>query len=172
MSLTDIIKLIIETILKLLQKPVPTPTPTPEPTNIVAELLQLHNNYRQHNGLKPFALNQLLINTAQKHSNWMLQTKTLNHFEGSTGPGERISAEGYKWRAYGENIAEGYPTAQAVFNGWLNSSGHRANIVSPNFKDVGFGCSGKYWTTDFAASSGGPAISLPSGIKYQENNGK
>lgn len=165
MSLNDVIKIIIEAIIKTLQS---KPQPTPPSNDAVSQLLQLHNNYRQQLGLKPLILNQLLVNAAQKHNNWMQQNNTLSHFEGGVGPGHRISKEGYKWRSYGENIAQGYPTAQTVFQGWLNSSGHRANIINPNFKDVGFGVTGKYWTTDFATSAGVPAMGLPGGIKFQE----
>lgn len=162
MSLNDVIKIIIEAIIKALQ-----PNPIP-PTDVISQLLQLHNNYRQQMGLKPLVLNQALVNAAQKHTNWMKQNNTLSHFQNGKGPGDRISAEGYKWRAYGENIANGYPTAQAVFQGWLNSSGHKKNIVNSNFKDVGFGVSWKYWTTDFATATGTPAMGLPGGIKFQE----
>lgn len=95
----------------------------------------------------------------------MLSNNNLNHFENGKGPGDRITAEGYNWRAYGENIAEGYATPQAVFQGWLNSSGHRANIENPIYRDVGFGLAGKFWTTDFATMSGASGITLPGGIK-------
>lgn len=166
MSLNDVIKIIIDAILEALKpKPTPTPIPIPSPTTPILQLLQLHNNYRQQLGLNPLVLNQALNNAAQKHSNWMLQNNNMNHFEGGIGPGDRIKAEGYNWRAYGENIANGYSTAQAVFQGWLNSSGHRANIVNPTFKDVGLGVAGKYWTTDFATTSGSASMTLPGGIK-------
>jgi len=175
MSLNDIIKLIIEAIIKAIapkpQPPTPTPptpTPTPPSSDFVTQLLQLHNTHRQSRGLGILTLNTQLNNASQKHSNWMLQNKTLNHFEGSKGPGDRITAEGYRWSTYGENIASGYATPQAVFQGWLNSSGHRANIENSRFKDVGFGVAGKYWTAGFASKVGTPAMSLPGGLKGEE----
>ena len=98
----------------------------------------------------------------------MLKNNNLSHFENGKGPGDRIITEGYKWSAYGENIASGYATPQAVFQGWLNSSGHRANIENKHYKDVGFGIAGKYWTTDFATKVGIPAMSLPGGLKGEQ----
>lgn len=53
----------------------------------------------------------------------------------------------------GENIAYGYTSSSSVFQGWLNSSGHRANIENPNYTHVGFGLTGKYWTVVFATPS-------------------
>ena len=168
MSLNDVIKIIIEAIINALKSkptPAPAPTPTPLPSDFVTQLFQLHNNHRQKLGLSILTLNQALNNAAHKHSNWMFQNKKLSHFQGSVGPGDRIRAEGYKWASYGENIASGYATPQAVFQGWLNSSGHRANIENPRSKDVGFGFVGKYWTADFASKFGEPAMGLPGGIQ-------
>jgi uncharacterized protein YkwD len=164
MNLNDIIKIIIEAIIKAI-----TPTPTPTPTDFVSQLLlSLHNNHRQRLGLNQLTLNQALINAAQKHSEWMNQNKVLNHFANGNGPGDRITAEGYKWVSYGENIASGYATPQAVFQGWLNSSGHRANIENPNFRDVGFGLAGRYWTTNFASRSSRVVfMGLPGGLKAE-----
>lgn len=73
-------------------------------------------------------------------------------------PWDRMSREGYNWRAAGENIAAGYSTTRAVVDGWLQSPGHCKNIMSANFKDVsvGYGYSASspyrhYWVTDFGA---------------------
>ena len=85
---------------------------------------------------------------------------TYNYFShtGRDGsqPWDRMTREGYLWRAAGENIAAGYSTARAVVDGWLKSPGHCSNIMSPNFKNVGVGygysASGTYkyyWVTDF-----------------------
>lgn len=59
----------------------------------------------------------------------------------------------------GENIAKGYSTASGVFDAWMNSSGHRRNILDCNFKYVGFGYAesssgAKYWVADFVYGSG------------------
>ena len=61
---------------------------------------------------------------------------------------------GIKYTAAGENIAMGYISAQSVVNGWMNSSGHRANILNPSFKTIGVGAYTDsqgtiYWTQMF-----------------------
>lgn len=85
---------------------------------------------------------------------------TYNYFShtGRDGsmPWDRMTREGYVWRAAGENIAAGYTTTRAVVDGWLKSPGHCANIMSANFKHVGVGYGygatstyKAYWVTDF-----------------------
>ncbi|AKD55593.1 CAP domain-containing protein [Spirosoma radiotolerans] len=85
---------------------------------------------------------------------------TYNYFShtGRDGslPWDRMTREGYVWRAAGENIAAGYTTTRAVVDGWLKSPGHCANIMSANFKNVGVGYGYSatstykaYWVTDF-----------------------
>ncbi|GGJ30590.1 CAP domain-containing protein [Deinococcus roseus] len=104
-------------------------------------------------------LNTLLTNAAQLHSQDMASKNFFSH-TGSNGssPFTRITAQGYKWRTAGENIAAGYATAQTVVSGWLASPGHCANIMNPNFKDLGVGYAYSststykhYWTNTFAA---------------------
>jgi len=61
---------------------------------------------------------------------------------------------GISWRAWGENIAAGQRTPEIVVDAWMNSPGHRANILSPNFSKIGVGyvtnSSGRpYWTQIF-----------------------
>lgn len=65
----------------------------------------------------------------------------------------RLATYAYTWSAYGENIAVGYQTPEAVMQGWLNSSGHCANIMSANFNQAGMARVGNYWTQDFGYSN-------------------
>lgn len=62
-----------------------------------------------------------------------------------------MQAFGLRYRSAGENIAMGYPTPQAVVNAWMNSSGHRANILNATYTQivVGYVQSGNYWTQMF-----------------------
>jgi uncharacterized protein YkwD len=53
------------------------------------------------------------------------------------------------WKTYGENIANGYGTEQAVMTAWLASEGHCKNIMSSSFKEIGAGREGNYWTQVF-----------------------
>jgi uncharacterized protein YkwD len=66
-------------------------------------------------------------------------------------PFQMIRAFGLSYRTAGENIAYGYTTPQAVVNGWMNSSGHRANILSSSYTQIGVGyvSQGNYWTQLF-----------------------
>lgn len=84
-----------------------------------------------------------------------------NYFSHTTPEGvtfaQRITAAGYAWRTAGENIAKGYRTPQAVMTGWMNSSGHKANILNCAFRDLGVGVAADaggtlLWTQDFATA--------------------
>jgi uncharacterized protein YkwD len=68
-----------------------------------------------------------------------------------SSPGERITVAGYVRRTYGENIATGYGDAQAAMDGWISSAGHCANLMNPNFTEMGGATYGIYWTQGFAA---------------------
>ncbi|UHG93524.1 CAP domain-containing protein [Spirosoma oryzicola] len=103
------------------------------------------------------ALNSLLTSASDKHAVDMATNNYFSH-TGKDGsqPWDRMTREGYKWRAAGENIAAGYATTRAVVDGWLKSEGHCKNIMSANFKEVGvgYGYSASstykhYWVTDF-----------------------
>lgn len=98
----------------------------------------------------PVTWNTVLETTAKQHSQYMNGTDKLTH-TGSNGsnPGDRLKDAGYNWMTYGENIAEGYPTEEAVVNPWLESQGHCKNIMNPDFKEMGVATSGKYWTQLF-----------------------
>lgn len=70
-------------------------------------------------------------------------------------PQDRLSAVGYQWQAWGENLAAGQQTPAAAVQGWMQSSGHRANILSSSFTEIGTGyavdASGRpYYTQVFA----------------------
>jgi uncharacterized protein YkwD len=84
---------------------------------------------------------------------------------------DRISLQGYNWTTVAENIAAGtsMDTAQEAFDAWVNSPGHRANMLNPNITQIGIGMAynatstyGYYWTTDFAAGENDPAGCQPS----------
>ena len=66
-----------------------------------------------------------------------------------SSPGDRIKRRGYAWSTYGENIAKGYKSEEAVIQGWLNSDGHCKNIMNPSFKEMGIAKVGSYWAQVF-----------------------
>jgi len=96
--------------------------------------------------------NDLLASAALSHSKSMNSNNFFSHTSlNGASAGDRITAAGYKWTSYGENIASGQPTEQAVFDAWMNSEGHCKNIMGKNYKEMGIARDGKYWTQDFGS---------------------
>jgi uncharacterized protein YkwD len=101
-----------------------------------------------------------LEQAAQGHSTSMADNDFFSHTGlDDSSPGDRISAAGYTWRTYGENIAAGYNSEESAMNAWLDSPGHCANIMNSNFTEVGAAVAinpvstyGIYWTQNFADS--------------------
>jgi uncharacterized protein YkwD len=91
------------------------------------------NHERQKAGLPALQFDYRIWSAAYAHANNMAQQNQLNHVLDGKGPADRISAAGYNWSYYGENIAYNYASAQATVTGWMNSPPHRANILNPNF---------------------------------------
>ncbi|HEY9619334.1 MAG TPA: CAP domain-containing protein [Crinalium sp.] len=122
----------------------PSPSPSPAPTStgssLIDQVVSLTNQFRQQNGLQPLSANGTLNSVALKHSQNMANQDFFSHTEpDGSQPWDRMTAAGYSWSAAGENIAGGQQTAQEVFNAWVNSSGHRANMLNPNFREIGVG---------------------------------
>lgn len=120
-------------------------------------VFNLVNQERAIQGLHGLSADSRLTNSARAHSRDMSRQNYFSHTSlDGRNPGARISAAGYSWNAYGENIAAGYTTPEAVMNGWMNSPGHRANILGESFCDLGIGyeAAGNYWTQNFARKSG------------------
>ncbi len=98
----------------------------------------------------PLTLNTLLVRAAQAHSDDMLAMRKMSHTgSDGSGPGDRIARTGYRASWWGENIAAGYRSVEAVMAGWLGSPGHCENIMNPNFTEFGAGEAGYYWTQVF-----------------------
>ncbi|MFN8498797.1 MAG: CAP domain-containing protein [Anaerolineae bacterium] len=131
-------------------------------------LLDLTNQARAAAGVAPLKASCRLVRSAQTHTSAMAQAGQLLHQlpgelpECATGANnDRYDAIGYPWMACGENIAAGpssFSTPQAVHNAWMTSSGHRDNILRPEFKEMGaahvVSASGThFWTEDFGAST-------------------
>lgn len=101
------------------------------------------------------AWNDALASAALVHSDDMVARNFFDH-TGSDGrsAGDRATAAGYLWSAWGENIAAGYGSVSAVMSGWMSSPGHCANIMTARFQHVGVACVagaasnsfGSYWT--------------------------
>ncbi|MEU7555371.1 CAP domain-containing protein [Streptomyces sp. NPDC044571] len=135
--------------------PPKTATPTEAPSGPAAEVVALVNQERAKAGCPALTVNAKLTSAALNHSKDMAAHANMSH-TGSDGsdPGERITRAGYAWMTYGENVAYGYSTPQQVMTGWMNSPGHRENILNCAFKEIGVGLAGpnSYWTQDFGAT--------------------
>ena len=116
-----------------------------------SEILRITNVERQNAGLNPLVSCTRLANSALAHTNRMLEGKFFSHSDPGTGTAsvDRIRSTGYldsanSW-GVGENIAMGYSSANATMVGWMNSPGHRANILNPSFTHLGVGVNIGKW---------------------------
>ncbi|WKU08737.1 CAP domain-containing protein [Micromonospora sp. HUAS LYJ1] len=119
------------------------------------QVVDLVNAERAKAGCAAVTVNAKLTLAAQQHSQDQADHQTMTH-TGSDGSnaGQRLDRAGYTWRTYGENVAWNQQTPAAVMQAWMNSSGHRANILNCAFTEIGVGVAtgnGPYWTQDFAA---------------------
>lgn len=143
-------------------KPTPAPTATPAPTTKPSgsadnlanekEVVELVNQQRAANGLAPLTLSSELSNVARAKSQDMHDKRYFSHTSPTYGsPFDMMKAFGISYRTAGENIAQGYSTPSAVVNAWMNSPGHRANILNSSYTKIGVGYvkDGHYWTQHF-----------------------
>lgn len=116
------------------------------------EVIRLVNEIRKNYGLSELTANWELSRVARYKSQDMHDKKYFSHTSPTYGsPFNMMKSFGITYRTAGENIAMGYRTPQAVVDGWMNSSGHRANILNSSFKQIGVGyvADGNYWTQMF-----------------------
>jgi uncharacterized protein YkwD len=121
-----------------------------------AQVLALVNKERAAGGCSPVTANDRLTRAADDYSDVMASSGVMSHTgpDGSTMT-TRVEAAGYQWSTLGENIARGQADAASVMKSWMNSPGHRANILNCSFKELGvgvhFGDGGPWWTQNFGA---------------------
>lgn len=141
----------------------PSPPPQP-PSDIARELLAAHNEERTSRGVSKLRLDAKLLDAAEGHAQWMSDNRTMSH-RGKNGSsvGTRVREAGYAATSVGENIAAGYSTVESVMRGWMNSSGHRSNILRRSYVDAGFAKVGRYWCAVFAS----PAAVREGGVRAQ-----
>lgn len=116
------------------------------------EVIRLVNAERTQRGLVPLTENWELSRVARWKSQDMKDARYFSHTSPTYGtPFQMIRAFGLSYRSAGENIAMGYVTPAAVVEGWMNSAGHRANILNASYTQIGVGyvASGHYWTQMF-----------------------
>ena len=123
-------------------------------------LLTLHNNVRRDRDLRTFCVSPALQRAARAHSRDMIQRDYFSHYTKGKNEGActRIANFGYNWSSCAENIGHN-STPEGMFRTWMNSAGHRRNILDPRFREIGVGAyTGDYignkttmYTVDFGS---------------------
>ena len=128
------------------------PTVDSSVTSFEREVVRLVNVERAKRGLGELTYDWELSRVARIKSQDMHDNRYFSHTSPTYGsPFQMMKSFGISYRSAGENIARGQATPQAVVNAWMNSSGHRANILNSSFTHIGVGyvADGKYWTQMF-----------------------
>ncbi|SOC08763.1 spore coat assembly protein SafA/uncharacterized YkwD family protein [Ureibacillus xyleni] len=126
--------------------------PEQEGQAVETEVVRLVNVERAKVGLPALKSDWEVARVAEDKSQDMADKNYFNHTSPTYGsPFTMLKNYGINYRSAGENIAQGQRTAAEVVNAWMNSSGHRANILNKNFTHIGVGyvADGHYWTQMF-----------------------
>ena len=108
-------------------------------TNSIADLTNVE---RSRAGVSPLRVENRLMKAAQLQAEQMASLGRMDHVLSDgpyPGPQDRLAAAGYKWRAYAENIAYGQRDPEDVTGSWMGSKGHRANMLSGSYTEIGTG---------------------------------
>lgn len=130
-------------------------TPIEQPTDsTIVSFIEIMNDYRESLGCPRLIWDAELAGVAQDHSEDMNQNNYLSHenLQGKT-PFDRMQDNDIEFTAAAENIALNSQGAQAVFDAWMESSGHKANIENCVYTHHGVGLEGSYWTHMFMKPS-------------------
>ena len=130
------------------------PLDDPHTLSLEEEVVRLCNAERAKNGLKPLTLNWQVARVARYKSDDMRDKNYFSHTSPTYGsPFDMLKQFSVPYATAGENIAKGQRTAQAVVTAWMNSEGHRKNILNAGFTEIGVGYSTgggtTYWTQMF-----------------------
>jgi uncharacterized protein YkwD len=104
------------------------------------EMASLTNAERRQAGLPLFTVSPILMRAAQLHADQMAASGQMAHVLPGARypePQDRLSAVGYRWQAYAENVAYGQGSPASALSSWMGSSGHRANILNPGLTELG-----------------------------------
>ncbi|MEX2112599.1 MAG: CAP domain-containing protein [Pirellulales bacterium] len=88
---------------------------------VEARVIERTNSQRIRHGLRPLRVDRRLVGSARRHAAWMTNSRSMTHTSDSVA----------------ENIAMGQNSSAEVINAWMNSSGHRANILNPGYTRIG-----------------------------------
>lgn len=108
--------------------------------SMTSQVVTLVNKERASNGLQSLASDSQLAKLAQMKAEDMAKNGYFSHISPTYGSAfDMMKTYGVSYKTAGENIAKGQKTAQSVMNGWMNSSGHRANILKSDYTKIGVG---------------------------------
>jgi len=119
------------------------------------QIVELTNAEREKSDLEPLVMNPKLSRLAQLKAEDMARNGYFSHTSPTYGSAfDMMKSQGISYRSAGENLAKGQPSAQSAMKGWMNSSGHRKNILSSKYSEIGVGIAenGKgtiYWVQIF-----------------------
>ncbi|WP_078543880.1 CAP domain-containing protein [Litchfieldia alkalitelluris] len=114
------------------------------------QVVKLVNQERAKQGLKPLTHRADLKNVAHKKAEDMINSNYFSHTSPNYGsPFQMLKTFGISYQSAGENIAKGQKTPQEVMNAWMNSPGHRANILKPEYDSIGVGFYHSAWVQMF-----------------------
>ncbi|WP_416420366.1 CAP domain-containing protein [Priestia aryabhattai] len=126
---------------------------TKDASQFEQKVVDLVNQERQKQGLKPLTLNKKLSDVARTKSKDMMDKGYFDHNSPTYGsPFDMMKQFGIEYTTAGENIAKGQQSPEDVMNAWMNSDGHRKNILNPDFTEIGVGYvkgDTTYWTQQF-----------------------
>jgi uncharacterized protein YkwD len=117
-------------------------TPPASASRVAAEVVDLTNTERGIHGRERLRTNSRLMRAAQVHAEQMARARQQAHvLPNAVYPRaeDRLAAAGYDWEIFGENLALGQTSAAEAVRSWMDSRGHRSNIVSPQFTELGVG---------------------------------
>lgn len=160
--LTDLLRRLLERWTKPINPP--PPKPPPPSGSFAAQLLAEHNITRQAHGLPAYVSSPVLVQLAQKQSEFQAARNHIGH----DGPGgssvwDRLRSAGYQWLAASENAAAGQRTPGEAVEDWVSSTvGHRHNVLG-NFTECGGGMAASangtnYWTVVYATPRSAAAL--------------
>jgi uncharacterized protein YkwD len=143
--------------------PVPSTTPPTkpkgdlEPKALPQQVIDLANAERKKAGASTVSVSDVLLKAAQQHSANMAKQEKLSHSIDGKGLAKRLTEIGYPYKSCGENVARGQQTPADVIQAWMNSPGHRENLLNPDHSEIGVafstGADGRlYWTMILARS--------------------
>ncbi len=150
--------------------------PTADRADVAAVAKQITdrtNQFRAKHDLKPVVRNKTLAEAATKYGEYLAEKALFGHEAGGTTPAQRVKAVGYDYCAVRENLAYhfspfGYQSAklaEAAVTDWINSPGHRANLLAAGVTETGVGVvhdadSGRYFSVQLFALPSSAAVSF------------